>query len=187
MRKKQLSWVNPNIIIKKTKKYGRGLFAKSLIKKGDFIIVMGGGKILTPTDDNKSGRKIMNYEIDISDRFSIGIEKESDLEIMPQFLINHSCDPNCGFNGQVFIVAMKNIHPHEEITYDYAMATYANKRCEKRYKMECFCGTKNCRKIIMEDDWKLPDLRKRYKGYFQWWIQEKINKINIKHNKEDAI
>jgi len=37
-------------------------------------------------------------------------------------LVNHSCDPNCGLVGAVLVVAMRDIEPGEEITFDYAMS-----------------------------------------------------------------
>jgi len=44
--------------------------------------------------------------------------------------------------------------------------------------MECQCDHPNCRKLITEDDWQQPDLQRRYDGYFQWYLQEKIDKLN---------
>lgn len=45
------------------------------------------------------------------------------------------------------------------------------------FKMPCRCGAKNCRGFITEDDWRRPDLQARYDGYFQWFLQEKINAV----------
>lgn len=45
------------------------------------------------------------------------------------------------------------------------------------YNLPCGCGTKDCRKIITDNDWKLPELQNRYDGYFQWFLQEKIDKL----------
>ncbi|GIT46042.1 MAG: hypothetical protein Ct9H300mP12_06270 [Acidimicrobiales bacterium] len=36
--------------------------------------------------------------------------------------INHSCDANVGFRGQVLYVAMRDIAIDEELCHDYAMA-----------------------------------------------------------------
>lgn len=94
---------------------------------------------------------------------------------MPQLFVNHSCDPNAGFNGQIFMVAMRDIKKDEEIVYDYAMLMHANKRSNSYFKMKCKCGSKMCRGFITENDWKISELQKRYDGYFQWYLQEKIN------------
>jgi len=42
------------------------------------------------------------------------------------------------------------------------------------FEMECKCGSRNCRKQITENDWRLPELRRKYNGYFSQYLQEKI-------------
>ena len=73
---------------------------------------------------------------------------------------------------------MKDIEAGIEITYDYAMVMFRNEKSKHYFKMLCKCGSDNCRRIITEDDWKLPDLQKRYDGYFQPFIQDKIDQMN---------
>jgi hypothetical protein len=41
--------------------------------------------------------------------------------------------------------------------------------------MQCVCGSEKCRRKITEEDWRLPELRRRYKGYFSQYLQEKID------------
>jgi hypothetical protein len=56
--------------------------------------------------------------------------------------INHSCDPNCEteeIRGRVWITAIRNIKPGEEITYDYCL--YDGDEAEAA----CNCGTAKCR------------------------------------------
>jgi hypothetical protein len=56
--------------------------------------------------------------------------------------INHSCDPNCEtreVDGRIWINAIRNIAPGEEITYDYCL--YDSDEDEAL----CNCGAKNCR------------------------------------------
>ncbi len=167
------SWVNPKIIIQNVDRKGIGSFAGSPISKDEVIIVQGG--------------KIMDYkQILESDYKSFNdhcFQIEKDLLVCPTepkteyldgvFQVNHSCHPNCGFKGQIVLVAMKDIQPGEEITYDYAM-TDANRHHVTCTEMECFCGTDTCRHVITGDDWKNEDLQKKYKGFFSAYIQEMI-------------
>jgi len=91
------------------------------------------------------------------------------------YYINHSCNPNSGIKGQNFIVSMNNINKNEQITFDYAMCLFSlTKKAD--YSFKCLCGEKNCRKLITSNDWKILSLQKKYKGYFQWYLQNKINK-----------
>jgi len=82
--------------------------------------------------------------------------------------VNHSCDPNCGIHGSFEFVAMRDIKLGEEITIDYAMIDSSD------YKIECKCGSSLCRSIITGNDWKSPELQKRYAGYFSEYLKKKI-------------
>jgi len=198
--KQTFSWMNPKLEVKRTDKYGKeilpvfvgnrkvykkygkfgeGVFAKNNIKKEEVLIVMG-GYILTIEDENNLKGIVANKPIEISENFSIGPLDPTDIKLMPQHYVNHSCDPNAGFNGQIFMVAMRNIKKNEEIVYDYAMVMHPNKESNSFFKIKCLCGSKKCRGYITEDDWKIPELQKRYNGYFQYFLQEKINKLKEK-------
>lgn len=192
----KFSWMNPKLEIKKTDKYGLadlpkikrgkkiyekkpglgfGVYAKENIKKNSTLFVMG-GYILTIDDENKLSGMVADKPIEVSEEFSIGPRKESDISLMPQHYVNHSCDPNTGFKGQIFMVAMKNIKKGEEIVYDYAMIMHTNDKSNSYFQFDCVCGSRNCRKVIGENDWKKKDLQKKYNGYFQYYLQEKISK-----------
>lgn len=166
-------------VYRKTGKYNKAIFAKEDIRKGEMLFVMG-GYILTIEDDNKAKGVVADKAIEISDIFFVGPRKPSDLDRMPQHYVNHSCDPNAGFKGQIFMVAMRNIREGKEITYDYAMVMNAHPASNTYFKMKCLCGTKKCRGTITEDDYKRPELQERYDGYFQWFLQERIRKLKAR-------
>ncbi len=92
--------------------------------------------------------------------------------------INHSCEPTVGFLGQIGLVAMRDIAADEEIAFDYAMCLHPVAGLP-RYEMRCSCGSRYCRKIITEDDWMIPELQRRYEGYFQLFLQEKMVSNNL--------
>lgn len=81
--------------------------------------------------------------------------------------IDHSCDPNCWFQGDHLIVARKNLVPGESITIDYAT-------CDTEFvefDSECLCGSANCRRTIKNDDYLLPSIRQMYKGHFRSFLE----------------
>ena len=43
------------------------------------------------------------------------------------------------------------------------------------YRLKCLCGSKQCRGCVTDEDWKIPALQRKYKGYFQYYIQKKID------------
>ncbi|HRZ95621.1 MAG TPA: SET domain-containing protein [Candidatus Moranbacteria bacterium] len=181
--KNVFSWTNPKLKVNETAKYGRGVFAKENIKKDELLVIFGGYAVHLE-EFYKLSPKVMHYLSQISDDFVFGIKKISELEDACYF--NHSCNPNAGYKGQIFLVAMRKIKKGEEITFDYAMelssSKISNPKDVDRFdEMKCNCGANNCRKIIRDDDWKIPKLQKKYDGYFQWYIQNKINEIKKKN------
>ena len=64
-------------------------------------------------------------------------------------LINYSCEPNLGFSGIDYMLALRYFQPGEEIGYDFqCMETEAT-----FYKIEnCKCGSLFCRKNISKFD-----------------------------------
>lgn len=162
--------MNTELEIKETNKYGKGVFADRNIKKGERLAIFG-GYIMSLEEEKQLPKNIRDLAHQIDDNFVIGIKEENEIQNVDNF--NHSCDPNAGFKGQIFLVAMRDIEAGEEITFDYAMTLGG----DEPYSMECLCGKENCRKIITNEDWKNPELQEKYKGYFLWYLEEKINKL----------
>lgn len=163
----KLSWFSSVLKLLDTKKYGKGVFANKNIKKGELITAFG-GYVISYNDFKRLPRAVQEIPYQISDKFLFGPTKTS--EFSPADYYNHSCDPNSGFNGQLFLVAIKDIKKGEQVTFDYAMCMTSS-----ILNLKCLCGSKKCRTIIKGTDWRIPVLQKRYKGYFQPYIQEKIN------------
>jgi len=169
--------MNPKLEVRETGTMGKGVFVKDeRIEKDEMLFAMG-GSILTIEDENLLRGVVADKPIEISEHFSIGPRNARELRRMPQHYVNHCCAPNAGFKGQIFMVAMRSILAGEEVTYDYAMVMHSNPESDTFFTMKCHCGQPNCRKIVTEDDWQIPELQHRYDGYFQWYLQEKINKI----------
>lgn len=164
------SWMNPKLEVKPSKIQGKGVFAIKDIKKGETVSVFG-GHVMMMNELKHLPKKIQDEGIQVDKKCVLGVKKMSEIEDASFF--NHSCEANAGCKGQISLIAMRNISKGEEVTFDYAM----DLSDAKWYKMKCNCCSKNCRKVITDQDWKNPLLQKRYKGYFQWYIQEKIDKI----------
>ena len=80
--------------------------------------------------------------------------------------LNHSCSPNVGVRGQISFVAMRNIKAGEELTLDYAMTD------DDEYEMPCHCGAPDCRKMVTGRDWQLPELQRKYDGFFSDYLRK---------------
>jgi SET domain-containing protein len=171
--KNNFHWLNPSLAVQETDRYEKGTFAVKKVKKGDLLLVLS-GNILTLEEEAALPGSLSDNGIQISERFSLCVTTKNELAGINFF--NHSCEPNAGIRGQIFLVAMRDIEKNEEVVFDYGMTLYHSKGSVS-YKMKCLCGHKNCRKFITDNDWKIPTLQKKYHGYFQYFIQEKIDDL----------
>jgi uncharacterized protein len=144
---------------------GRGLVAVAQIGAGEVVAIKGGHIVDTATMQSLPER-LRNSEVQIADGFHLVALEEAEYEPVMLF-INHSCEPNVGFAGNIVLVAMRDISSREELTTDYALFD------DYDGVMECRCGTSACRGTISGRDWQLPELQRRYGNYFSWYLLNK--------------
>lgn len=169
---RKFSWHKEGLRVKKTGHSGWGVYTVRAIRKNTIIARLG-GHVMTLEEEKKLPRSMRDICHQIDENFVFGPVNSSKLELTDRF--NHSCEPNCGFGGQIFIVAMRNIKAGEQLTFDYAMVLGD----KTKYRLRCHCGSKMCRKFVTGRDWRLPHLQHAYRGYFQWYIEEKIKRGRI--------
>ena len=167
MRNIKMSWISPKIKVSLSSICGKGVFSQKEIKK-DEILVIFGGYVMNTEEFFSLSEELQNFPYHISENLLFGPIKEEDVAVGEYF--NHSCDPNAGFEDKITLVAMRDIKKGEEVTFDYAICMTSG-----ILNMNCLCGKNNCRKLITGDDWKIEELQKKYAGYFQPYIQEKID------------
>jgi SET domain-containing protein len=166
------SWLSPKLESRTNlEKGGNGVYAVEPISKGD-VLAMFGGVVLT-------GEQLKT--VTETER-SLSIQVEDDLYLVtrvagPGDHFNHSCDPNSGLNGQIAIVAMRDIAVGEEVTFDYATCDSSDYD-----EFRCACGADTCRGQVTGKDWKQPELWEKYEGYFSPYLARKID--DLKRAKE---
>ncbi|MFA6363062.1 SET domain-containing protein [Methanoregula sp.] len=168
------SWLDPRLEKRSSDTDGSGIFSRVDIRKDERLAIFG-GKIMPIDEMYQLPREMQRYTMQIEERFVLG---PASARAEDTDFFNHSCDPNSGFSGQVFLVAMRDIAAGEEITFDYAMTVSESVGSDMIFRMDCVCGSPQCRKTITEQDWMLPELQDRYKGYFSQYIQDKIVKLH---------
>lgn len=149
------------------------MFAKSKLKKGECLIMIG-GYILTVEEESRLPGKSADNGVQIAKDLVLCTVRPEEWGGVNY--LNHSCEPNAGFNGQIALVAMRDIAKDEEITIDYAMVLHKAGK-GPTYRLECLCGARTCRSVITENDWKKPVLQERYRGYFQPYLEVEIEKL----------
>jgi len=67
----------------------------------------------------------------------------------PSHFINHSCEPNAGYDGEDHIVALRRISAGEEIRMDYGTFSFSF-----NHAFSCTCGAWGCRGTVRHNDWQ---------------------------------
>lgn len=143
---------------------GSGSFAIESIDRGEVVAAFGGWVV-----DRR------HLKMASEDRQARSIQIDDDLYLMsgdepePGDMVNHSCEPNCGMSGQIVVVALRSIEVGEQLTFDYAM-------CDgyPEVLFECECGSAGCRGRVTGDDWRSPELQKKYAGYFSPYLVRRM-------------
>jgi SET domain-containing protein len=147
---------------------GRGLVAIAPIAK-DEIVAIKGGHIAGTATMNALPEHLRNSGVQIADGFHLVALEEAGYEPVMLF-INHSCEPNAGFAGNIVLVAMRDISPGEELTTDYALFD------DYDGDMNCRCGTPSCRRAINGRDWQRPELQRIYGSYFSACLLNRLSR-----------
>ena len=104
---------SPKIEVRKSPIEGVGLFAKEEIYKGEIISIKT-GHIVNRDQLKKVEKECGDYWMQVRDDiFLTPLTKDEAIETA--LYINHSCDPNAGVDGDIGLVAMRNIKAGEEI------------------------------------------------------------------------
>ncbi len=165
------SYISPKVRIGDSRASGKGLFASEPIKKDEVLMDYTGGfgKFVSAAEADELFKNGYDHMIQVDDDLFFAATEEVEFEEADY--LNHSCDPNCGIRDKLKIVAMRDIKPGEELAVDYAMMESTD------FEIPCGCGSANCRHLITGNDWKLPELQERYRGYFSEYLQKKISSL----------
>jgi uncharacterized protein len=129
----------------------------------DEVVAIKGGHIVDTATLNALPERLRNSDVQIWDGLHLVAVEDAEYEPVMLF-INHSCEPNVGFAGNIVLVAMRDIAAGEELTTDYALFDDADD------PMTCNCGTPSCRGTISGRDWQLPELQRTYGSYFSSYL-----------------
>jgi hypothetical protein len=146
---------------------GRGLAAVAPIAAGELVAIKG-GHIVTAAALQSLPEHLQNSEIQIAGGFHLVALEEAEYEPVMLF-INHSCESNVGFAGNIVLVAMCDVRAGEELTTDYALFD------DHGQAMECRCGTPSCRGTVTGRDWQRPELQRKYGSYFSSYLLPRLS------------
>ncbi|HZP07440.1 MAG TPA: SET domain-containing protein-lysine N-methyltransferase [Terracidiphilus sp.] len=125
------------LMIRSSAIHAAGCYTSTSIRKGAKVAEYTGHMMTKEAADQRYEDSLLTYLFGLGDGTMV-----IDGHAMAMF-INHSCDANCEteeIDGHVWIKAIRNIAPGEEITYDYCLYDGGDDD-----EAICNCGAKKCR------------------------------------------
>ncbi len=161
-----MHFLSPGLVARQSSsKGGKGVFAAGPFARGALLAVYG-GIIISGADLARLTAEERLYTLQVDD----DLHQLTPLDrISGADYINHSCEPNAGLFGTTSLIALCAILPGEEICFDYAMSdsnVYLDFSCE--------CGKAKCREFVRPDDWRRPELQRRYRAAFSPYLRRRI-------------
>jgi len=155
----------PLFKVRRSKIHGHGVFALRNIKKGTRIVEYVGERITHAEAD----KRYENHDENDNHTFLFVVDRRTVIDAgvggNDARFINHGCDPNCESEieqGRIFIDAIKDITPGEELNYDYQIGREENDPPNVDEIYACRCGAAKCRSTMLYPA-KRPKPRKRKK------------------------
>ncbi len=132
--------LTPGIAVAKSIIDGKGCFATRFFPARRKIAEYAGERISTREAVQRAARRAKHRMCAVDENWSIDGSRGGN----GTNYINHSCEPNSFMmitHGHILFIALRDIHPGEEITIDYVQTYHSD---EKR----CRCGAPSCRATI---------------------------------------
>jgi SET domain-containing protein len=131
--------------------HGRGVYALRRFRAGERIIELVGERISAEESDRRAELLPENghtffFWVDDDLVLDCGVNGNS------ARFINHHCEPNCEAvieDERVFIDAIRDIAPGEELTFDYNLCWYETDEPEELALYACRCGAAKCRGTML--------------------------------------
>jgi len=148
--------------------HGKGVFAVQPIAQGEKVIEYVGEVITWKEAD----RRHPHNPKDPNHTFYFHLDDKHVLDALyggnSSRWINHACEPNCEADVEdkrVFIKALRDIEPGEELNYDYGLVIDSPLTPELKADYACWCGAPSCRGTMlassMDDDKKSNKKKKK--------------------------
>ena len=144
----------PLVEVRDSPIHGRGVFALRRIRKGTRIIEYTGERVSHVEADRRYEDRPENDNhtfLFIVDRRTVIDAGVGGNEAR---YINHACDPNCESvieGRRVFIEALRDIEPGEELAYDYQIQREKDDPPNVEQIWACRCGAHQCRGTMLAE------------------------------------
>jgi hypothetical protein len=145
--------------------HGTGVFSSAHFSPGEMVLKIDDSRVVTEADPLDPAKGEFEHHCDYLAGGKVVLMQP------PERFINHRCDPNTftrSIAGDRYVVALREIRPGEEITYDYCI------NGDGDTAWDCSCDSPQCRKHHLSGFFHLPsDVQARYLALLDdWFIAE---------------
>lgn len=162
--------LHPNVRVSQNEVIdGKGLVATGFIAKGEVVSRLEPNQrtyridyVMSLSDEQQDAYMHYCYQCD---------EENVVCEDGDEKYMNHSCDPTTWWADDETMIARRDIHAGDELTYDYASTDV-----DVPFEMECQCGATNCRGTISHLDHLNPVWQQQYGSHLPQHVLSAIEK-----------
>jgi uncharacterized protein len=144
---------SPLVEVRDSGVHGRGVFAVAPIKKGTRILEYLGDRVSHDVAD----KRYEDHDENDNHTFLFIVDRNTVIDAAVRGndarFVNHQCSGNCESaiqNRRVFIDAVRDIKPGEELGYDYEIGRDKDDPPNVDEIYACRCGTPKCRGTMLE-------------------------------------
>lgn len=138
--------------LRSSSRHGRGVFAVRRIPWCTAIVEYT-GELITHAEGD---RRYPSVEGQAEHTFLLTLDDERVIDANvggnAARYVNHSCEPNVEpirFGDRIWLVAIRDIRPGEELAYDYAIELDERHTPAVKARFPCHCGSRRCRGSIL--------------------------------------
>eukprot|EP00301_Raphidiophrys_heterophryoidea_P012140 c18489_g1_i1.p1 GENE.c18489_g1_i1~~c18489_g1_i1.p1 ORF type:complete len:336 (-),score=70.13 c18489_g1_i1:127-1083(-) len=174
---------------------GKGIFAVQQIEAGEVVWWWDQAEEILHTFSRAEIVAIPGEVGDWLRKYSYFVEEDlfgsqpQDKPMDISYYFNHTCDPNCWYDGDEKLIAMRTILPGEHVAYDYGMT---ETELSNHAGMQCLCGAKQCRGLLDFRQYRDPEWLAKYEPHCEAFIRRKAaekgdvnSKIYLRHESTD--
>jgi SET domain-containing protein len=140
------------LVVRRSGVHGKGVFAAAALKAGVRLVEYKGERISW----KEALRRHPHNPDEPNHTFYFALEDglviDGNVNGNSARWINHSCAPNCEaeeVDGRVFIHALRDIGPDEELFYDYGLVIDGRLTRKLKNDYACRCGARKCRGTML--------------------------------------
>ena len=152
--------------------HGSGVFSSAHFSPGEIVLKINDSRVVTDADPFDPAKGDFEHHCDYLANGKVVLMQP------PERFINHHCEPNTfirTISGDRYVIALRQIHPGDEITYDYCI------NGDGDTAWDCFCQSPVCRKRHLSGFFHLPiGVQARYVALLEdWFIAEHQDEVEI--------